>query len=97
MPLKRSTKFDLGVEPEVRRPVLKYGAWSIQVVMCMHKLVSFVKRCMTEAISLFSLLHLITILQVILGMVCETLTIIMADEAEIYFRFHNFISRDVYG
>ena len=97
MPLKRSTKFDLGLEPAVRHPLLKYGAWTIQAVVGMQKLVSFVMRCLTEAMSLFPLLHFIVLLQVILGLLCEVFTIIMADEAELYFSFYNFMSREFYG
>ena len=97
VPLKRSTKFELGIEPAVRRPLLKYGAWAIQAVVCMQKLVSFVQRCMTEDMSIFSLLHLIVLLQVIVGLLCEAVTIILADEVEIYFRFYNFMNREFYG
>ena len=97
MPLKRSTKFELGVESAVRHPRLKYGAWTVQAVVCMQKVISCVMRWMTEAISLFSLLHLIVLLQVIPGQLCAIVTVIMADEAEIYFSYHNFVSRQFHG
>ena len=52
---------------------------------------------MTEDMSIFSLLHLIVLLQVIVGLLCEAVTIILADEVEIYFRFYNFMNREFYG
>ena len=88
MPLRRSTVIDLGVEPTVRFPVFKYGSWTLQAITFITKVYGFLLRSVTVGLSVYSVLHFVGLLQLLLGVLATTVTIVKADEALAYFRFH---------
>ena len=97
MPLRRSTVIDLGVEPTLRLPFFKYGSWTLQAVTLIPKVFGFLHRSITVGLSVYSVFHFVSLLQVLLGVLASAVTIIKADEALVYFRLQHSLSKKLCG
>ena len=98
IPLRRSARVDILIEPAVRYPVGKYVVWIFHASLMIAKLNFFVNRCVTEGLTALSILHFIIFVEMTAaGAICSAAVVFKSKEAIMYFHSHYSLCRRLFG